>query len=147
MSKLTNELLNIVRSSEDVLVLRSTINTLAAALFEETEEKLHYKRSEEADFSVAAAIPVASAFIAPEAPAAPVEAASVASGDLRAEKYNEIYGEGGFLLLDDEDEIEEGDEWIIKPECDTNRARRWREATDIGNKVGDFERSHYRRAI
>ena len=143
MSKLTNELLNILRASSDVLVLRSTIEVLASALLGETEEKLHYNHGEEAAASIAAAIPIAAAFL----PAAPVEAASVASGDLRAEKYNEIYGEGGFLLLDDEDEIEEGDEWIIKPECDTNRARRWREATDIGSEAGDFKRSHYRRAI
>ena len=143
MSKLTNELLNILRASSDVLVLRSTIEVLASALLEETEEKLHYNHGEEAAASIAAAIPIAAAFL----PAAPVEAASVASGDLRAEKYNEIYGEGGFLLLDDEDEIEEDDEWIIKPECDTNRARRWREATDIGSEAGDFKRSHYRRAI
>ena len=143
MSKLTNELLNILRASSDVLVLRSTIEVLASALLGETEEKLHYNHGEEAADSIAAAIPIAAAFL----PAAPVEAASVASGDLRAEKYNEICGEGGFLLLDDEDEIEEGDEWIIKPECDTNRARRWREATDIGSEAGDFKRSHYRRAI
>lgn len=147
MSKLTNELLNILRTSSNVLVLRSTIEVLASALLEETEEKLHYNHGEEAAASIAAAIPIAAAFIAPEAPAAPVEAASAASGDLRAEKYKEIYGEGGFLLLDDEDEIEEDDEWIIKPECDTNRARRWREATDIGSEAVDFKRSHYRRAI
>ena len=143
MSKLTNELLNILRASSDVLVLRSTIEVLASALLEETEEKLHYNHGEEAAASIAAAIPIAAAFI----PAAPVEAAPAGSSDDRADKYNEIYGDGDFLLLDDEDEIEEGDEWIIKPECDTNRARRWREATDIGSEAGDFKRSHYRRAI
>lgn len=143
MSKLTNELLNILRASSDVLVLRSTIEVLASALLEETEEKLHYNHGEEAAASIAAAIPIAAAFI----PAAPVEAASVASGDLRAEKYNEIYGDGDFLLLDDEDEIEEGDEWIIKPECGTNRVRCWRNAEDIGREAGEFERSHFRRDI
>ncbi len=85
-------------------------------------------------------IPAAATYTAPEAPAA-------VSADEREEAYKYIYKESGYLLLNDEDEVEEGDEWIIKPKCGTSRLRIWRKATDIGEKAGEFARSHYRRAI
>lgn len=140
MSNLTNELLNIVRSSSDVMVLRSTIDALAAALFDGAD-------SEEAASDTPSRMPVPAVCVAPSAPTTPVEATSVESDDLRADKYREIYGDGNFVLLDDEDKIKEGDEWIIKPECDTNRARLWRSTESVGDEVGDFGRSHFRRAI
>lgn len=85
-------------------------------------------------------IPAAATYTAPEAPVA-------VSENEREEVYKYIYKESGYLLLDDEDEIEEGDEWIIKPDCETSRPRIWRQAADIGEKAGSFTRSYYRRAI
>ena len=69
--------------------------------------------------------------------------------DARAVAYDALYeeGKGRYLLLDGEDKIEEGDEWIIRPECTTNRARVWREASEFGSEVSEFGRSHYRRRI
>lgn len=69
--------------------------------------------------------------------------------DARAVAYDELYeeGKGQYLLLDDEDEIQEGDEWIIKPGLSTNRARCWRDADSIGHEVSEFTRSHYRRRV
>lgn len=67
----------------------------------------------------------------------------------KSSAYDSLYeeGKGQYLLLDGKDEIEEGDEWIIKPDLSTNRARRWRDASDIGSSVSEFSRSNYRRRI
>lgn len=63
--------------------------------------------------------------------------------------YDAMYeeGKGKYLLLDGEDEIEEGDEWIAKPGLSTIRTRMWRAASDIGSEVSEFSRSNYRRKI
>lgn len=153
MSALTHELLSIVRASNDVTVLRKAIDALSAALFTATESIISYRDGEEAPIHVVAPFvtPEATAAVLTKEELAPVEGDEyddIPTADERISNYDEIYGGNGmYLLLDDEDEIDEGDEWIIKPECETNRVRSWRRAADIGAKAGAFSRSNYRRAI
>ncbi len=113
--------------------------------------------AEEARPAAPVALPVVEAAIAPvvaqtasqEVVESHEDSRPVADRDQRSIDYDALYeeGKGQYLLLEGEDEIEAGDEWIIKPECDTNRARRWRSASDFGKEVGEFTRSHYRRRI
>ena len=141
---------NLNKKLVEIIIRTGNTDTISSALIAVSDELTYILGPSQAPEapSVSEYAPVANPLVIPAAathaaPEAPVSTCA----DEREEAYKEIYGERGYLLLDDEDEIEEGDEWIIKPECETNRNRIWREANDVGHKVGEYRRSNYRRAI
>ena len=141
---------NLNKKLVEIIIRTGDTDAISSALIAVSDELTYILGPSQATEapSVSEYAPVANPLVIPaaathDAPDAPVSACH----DRREENYKEIYGEYGYLLLDDEDEIKEGDEWIIKPECETSRNRIWRGANDVGHKVGEFQRSHYRRII
>jgi hypothetical protein len=124
-------------------ILLSLLNgfTLDEALREELRIEVSPKKKAEIEVAIAESAK-ASAVETVQAPAqAPVAAQATAPAVPATEEWRD---------LEEDEEIKEGDQWILKPEYRHSRGkvREWRDVEDsIGDLVEDHSKSNFRRRI